>query len=436
MSAGSRFRCSACGTEIGPEELPFRCPAARDGDDTDHVLERILERVEFPREPIARKNPFLHYAPLLHVYDLLDATPVVRRLDEAVAAVDGRGFVTTPFARADALSAALGFSADGGVFVKDETGNVSGSHKARHLFGVLVYLEARAELGLAPPRETPLAIASCGNAALAAAVLAKAAGRRLDVYVPEAADAKVVTRLRALGAHVTVCAREPGVPGDPSVHRFRAAVAAGAIPFTCQGTENGLAIEGGHTLAWEMASELFAAGRRRLDRLFVQVGGGALASACIAGLREAKVAGVISALPMIHGVQTTGGHPLERAHRLVVERGADHAYAAKHRSEFMWPWETTPVSIAEGILDDEAYDWRAVVGGMLESGGEPVVVDDAMIRQARDLAARATRSPVSFTGAAGLAGLSALVQAKAVDPGETVAVLFTGGQPGAPPPAV
>ena len=28
-----------------------------------------------------------------------------------------------------------------GVRVKDETGNVSGSHKARHLMGILIYLE-------------------------------------------------------------------------------------------------------------------------------------------------------------------------------------------------------------------------------------------------------------------------------------------------------
>jgi threonine synthase len=429
VSTGSRFRCSACGAEILGEDLPFRCPAARDGDDIDHVLERILERVEFPPGRVAGKNPFLHFAPLLHVYDLLDAGAIVRRLDDAVAAADGHGFRATPFARADGLSEALGFSADGGVFVKDETGNVAGSHKARHLFGVLVYLEARAALGLGPPRETPLAIASCGNAAYAAAVLARAAGRRLDVYVPEAADAKVVAKLRSLGAGVTVCAREPGVPGDPSLHRFRAAAAAGAVPFTCQGTENGLTIEGGHTLAWEMASELLAAGRR-LDRLFVQVGGGALASACIAGFREAVLGGVIPKMPRIHAVQTAGGHPLERAFRRVAERAADHAYAAKHRSEFMWPWVPAPSSIAEGILDDETYDWRAVVGGMLETRGGPVVVDEATIRRARDLATKTTGAPVSFTGVAGLAGLLALVEAGAVQPDEAVAVLFTGRSDG------
>ena len=102
---------------------------------------------------------------------------LVNRLDSAVAAVDGHGFRVTPFTRNGPLSAALGLSDSGGVWVKDETGNVSGSHKARHLFGTLLELE----IGGGAAAGTPLAIASCGNAALAAAVVARAAGLRLLV---------------------------------------------------------------------------------------------------------------------------------------------------------------------------------------------------------------------------------------------------------------
>jgi threonine synthase len=99
-------------------------------------------------------------------------------------------------------------------------------------------------------------------------------------------------------------------------------------------------------------------------------------------------------------------------------------YAATHRSEYMWPWETPPVSIATGILDDEAYDWRAVVEGMLETGGWPVVVEDRTIARAQE--AGMAIAPLGFTGAAGLAGLLQLVERKHVRPDETVAVLFTG----------
>ena len=41
----------------------------------------------------------------------------------------------------------------GGVWVKDETGNVSGSHKARHLFDVLLQLEVAERLSWADPLE-------------------------------------------------------------------------------------------------------------------------------------------------------------------------------------------------------------------------------------------------------------------------------------------
>jgi threonine synthase len=152
-------------------------------------------------------------------------------------------------------------------------------------------------------------------------------------------------------------------------------------------------------------------------------------------------------------VQAAGGHPLERAWRTFVQRVlpgderdddrlADDlrerfltsdvsdplALAAARRSRFMWPWETPPRSVASGILDDEAYDWRAVVAGMLESGGWPLVVDDALILRARDLARARTGADVSATGAVGLAGLLALAEAGLLERDERVGLVLTGVQ--------
>ncbi len=59
---------------------------------------------------------------------------------------------------------------------------------------------------------------------------------------------------------------------------------------------------------------------------------------------------------------------------------------ARHRSEYMWAWETEPVTIAHGILDDETYDWLAVVRAMLLTGGRSVVVDEATLEAANALA--------------------------------------------------
>jgi threonine synthase len=442
----SRLVCGGCGASPAPDEpWPFRCPRADGGDDVDHVLVRVLDldRVTFPPGDAGAGSPFAHYRGLLHSHHRATAggladeeyVALVARLDEAVARVAGTGFRVTPFGRDAVLSDRLGFTATGGVWVKDETGNVTGSHKGRHLLGVLLHLEVAERLGLADPADRPdLVIASCGNAALAGAALARAADRRLRVLVPVDADPVVLHALRDLGADVVTVPRTPGVPGDPTYTRLREEVAAGALPFTCQGSENGLVVEGGETLAWEMATGLAAAGTD-LDHLVVQVGGGALASACLQGLREAAGLGAFGRLPRLHTVQTTGGHPLERAWARVrsglaaspapADVEAAVAGAAAHRSSYMWPWEEEPRSIATGILDDETYDWRAVVDGMLATGGRPLVVTEECLARAHDLG-RAAGRRADPTGTSGLAGLLDLLAAGDVGPDDRVGVLFTG----------
>ena len=443
----SALVCAGCGASPARDDPhPFQCPNAGANDDTDHVLRRRLDiaAVAFPAAgDDASANPYLRYRHLFHAYHLAraggigddDYCALVARLDGAVAKVDGHGFVPTPFFRADALSEQLGFAPYGGIWVKDETGNVSGSHKARHLFGLLVHLEVLERLGLTDPAHRPnLAIASCGNAALAAAVVAAAGGRVLDVFVPVDADPAVVDRLKALDARLTVCPRVAGVPGDPTYHRLRRALAEGELPFTCQGNENGIAVEGGFTLGYEIAAAL--AGGPALDRLVVQVGGGALASACIESIDDSVALGVLPAMPRVHTVQTEGAWPLRRAFDRVAARlpaGATPvdvqealSYAATHRSEFMWPWEEEPHSVAHGILDDETYDWLAVVEGMLRTGGSPVVVDEDLLVHANELAVSATGIDVDPTGSSGLAGLIALRDGGEIGDHERVAVLFTG----------
>ena len=441
----STICCSGCGYTAGPADpCPFRCPRAGT-DDTDHVLTRMLslDGATFPRDREA--NPFLRYRTLMHSYHVATAyglpdvgyRDLVASLDASVAAVDGHGFAATPLHRSPELSQALGFAADGGVWVKDETGNVSGSHKGRHLMGVLVHLTVMERLGLLDAARRPgLAIASCGNAALAAAVVARAGGWPLTVFVPPEADARVVRRLHDLAATVVTCPRAPGTPGDPAYLALRQELAAGALPFTTQGPENGLAIEGGLTLGYELVTDL--TGQPGLDHLIVQVGGGALASSTIQALREAADLGAIAGLPRVHTVQTAGAHPLERAYARVlallpVEPGPDAikramAEAAARRPEFMSPWPSAPASVATGILDDETYDWRAVVDGMLATGGRPLVVSEDTLIEAGRLAVARTGIPVDATGSSGLAGLVELRRSGEIADHERVAVLFTGRQ--------
>ncbi len=163
-----------------------------------------LGRLDPPSDP--DPNPFVRYRALFHAYHVARAAgwgdrryvDLVHELDDAVARVDGRGFRVTPLVRAPGIATAAGLGPAGTVWVKDETRNVAGSHKARHLFGILLELRvAEAVAGGDPGR--PLAIASCGNAALAAAVVARAVSRELRVFVPSEADPAIVDRLRELG---------------------------------------------------------------------------------------------------------------------------------------------------------------------------------------------------------------------------------------------
>ena len=417
----------------------------------------------------------------------------VRELDDAVARVEGHGFEPTPFGEAPELAEEVGIG-DSELWVKDETGNVSGSHKARHLFGVALAhrLAAAGDDGGEVP---PYAIASCGNAALAAAVVARAVGRPIDVFVPTWANEAVVDRITELGGRVVRCEREPGVPGDPAHHAMLAAIEAGAVPFSCQGTETPATIDGGRTLAWEMVDALVehdGGPPARLDRLFVQVGGGALATAVVTGLAAAVGRRDLARPPVIHPVQPEGNHPLVRAwdtlmlelragqraggsrdrdyfldrivsaqaapqgtmdNRLRAKIAEEMAPMSDHRLQesvdrlrydperYMRAWEQEPVSYASGILDDITYDWIDIVEAMLESGGWPLVATEDDFQRAHGLAHRHTGIDVCPTGASGLGGLLALMaasdghQTAGVSPGERVAVLFTGRmRPGDPDP--
>jgi len=327
--------------------------------------------------------------------------------------VAGTGFVATPCERADELSNALGFGRDGGVWVKDETHNVAGSHKARHLFTILLHLRAAEQLGLAQwSQRPPLAIASCGNAALAAATLAAAVSWQIRVFVPPSANLHVTKRLGELGAEVVACPRLPSdLPGDPCVHRFREAVATGAVPFSVQGPENAWCLDGGRTLGWELVDVV------QWDRVFVQVGGGAFAASVAEGLR---MGGCTAAL---HAVQTDSCAPLARAWERSQALGGP-LQAGAHWSECMWPWEHVGESAADGILDDETYDWLPVVEAMATSGGSPVVATEAQVLEANELARRTTGIDASHTGTAGLAGLLAIRDR--ITPDERVAVVFSG----------
>lgn len=356
------------------------------------------------------QNPFLRYRERLDSHRVALAAgladeafvDLVVALDREVAAADGSGFRVTPMIDGSAL---LDDPAPGArLSVKVDAGNVSGSHKSRHLFGVALHLLVDREAGgeALPDR---LAIASCGNAAIGAAVVAKALHRPLEVFVPTWAEGGVIDRLTDLDATINRCERRSGEVGDPCYLRFREAVEDGAHSFSVQGTDTPTTFDGGRTLGWEIEEQV-----GRPDSVYVQVGGGALATAIGQALPDAR----------LHPVQAEGCAPLARAwDRLRPE--FDFDAAAADPGAFMWAWDD-PHSFATGILDDVTYDWLPLLRQTHASGGHPIVAAEPVIRSAWDIARARTDVPVCSTGTAGFAGL--LTEPPAA--GEHAVVVFTG----------
>ena len=477
------LQCPSCPDPYGLAAGLFGCPAA--GNGAEHILERVLAAGSPTAEDVRAAwgrggGTFERLSPLISARRLAGAGGYAGILEGVSAELvrhEGRGFEVTPLTAAPALAAAIGRS--GRLWVKDETGNVTGSHKGRHLMGTLLYLEALRRLDPARPRRA-LAIYSCGNAALAAAAVARAGDRELHAFVPADVDPLVAGMLAERGAVVERILRGATGVGDPCYLAFRSALAEhGWLPFACAGNDNWSNIEGGATLGWELALQLAERGEG-IDHVVLQVGGGALARAAAQALEEAHRLGLIPRLPRIHVCQPEGGFPFVRAWLLALaeiarrsgrpfdlgyDRGADpmvqlrrvaaftHAcddqiqevaafaqtgfysplvqavltHMAGEAGHFMWPWDgPAPQSLAHGILDDVTYDWYHLLLAVLCTGGRAEILDEGTIGRAHGLAQRHTGVRVCATGAAGLAGLIRLTATGAIAPGASAAVLFTG----------
>lgn len=363
---------------------------------------------------MTERNPFLRYRERLDSYaavrngDMSDEhwVDIVASLDAAIVRVEGTGFVETPVVHAAALAEAAGLDLD--LWIKAEPHNVGGSHKARHLMGVAISMLVEEALGA--PKAERLAIASCGNAAMGAGVVAAAMQRPLDVFVPTWADPSVVSRLTELGSTVNPSERRDGEAGDPAYLRFREAVESGARAFSVQGTDTPTTFDGGRTLGWELSDQL-----PDIDALYIQVGGGALSTAVSLAAPDAR----------LHPVQAQGCAPLRRAWDLLAP-DFDFDHAEKHPDDFMWPWDN-PSSFATGILDDITYDWLPLLRRTHATGGEPIVAPESLVSQAYEMAHAHTAIPVCSTGSSGFAGLLAQPPV-ASTPGqsERVVLLFTG----------
>ncbi|MDH5490967.1 MAG: threonine synthase [Myxococcales bacterium] len=371
------YRCSACEASFSPDEERELCAHC----DANLDVRIQLEGIE--RESIERcRDPSLwRYAPLLPV-----AIPGIE--DGPLRTVGG-----TPLMRADRVATRFGM-VPGRVWIKDEGRQPTGSLKDRA--SAIVVQRAR-RLG-----RSPILTASTGNAGVALAAMARAAGIEAVILLPEGAPAAKIAQLRVFGARLCL------VRGSYDDAFRLSKEAAAALGWYCRNTgQNPFTIEGKKTVSFEIAEAL---GWRAPGWIVVPVGDGNIITGVHKGFAELLALGWIDRMPRLLGVQAEGSSPIARA----WERGDAQIVAG--------PASTRADSICAGDPADGARALRAV----RQTGGAFVRVSDASILEAIPALGREAAIFAEPAAAAAHAGLGAARASGVIDAGEEVLLLITG----------
>jgi threonine synthase len=282
------------------------------------------------------------------------------------------------------------------LWIKDEATNPTGSFKAR---GLSLAVNRARELG-APGVQ----LASAGNAALALAAYAAAAGLPARVALPADTPPVVAARCREHGAEVLT---SPGTLVE-AARLLAAGPSAGAFwnlstlrePYRAEGKKT-MGFELAEQLAWELP-----------DWIVYPLGGGTGIVGMHKAFAELRRLGLVGEkAPRFVAVQMAGCAPIVRA----FERGQESAE----------PWES-PRTRVWGLRVPRAIGDFLVLRALRESRGRALAVDEARLAA---VTARATRDEglrLGPEGAAALAAVLDLAAEGAFAEGERVVVFQTG----------
>jgi threonine synthase len=287
------------------------------------------------------------------------------------------------------------------VWVKEEGGNPTGSFKAR---GLAVAVNRARELG-APGVE----LASAGNAALALAAYAAAAGLPARVALPADTPATVEARCRLHGAEVLTAA---GTLVEAAALLAGRPQRGGGF-WNLSTLREPYRVEGKKTMGLELAEQL---GWELPDWIVYPTGGGTGIVGMAKAFAELARLGLVAPRrrPRFAVVQMAGCAPLVRA----FERGLAAAEP--------WPEPDTRVW---GLRVPKALGDFLVLAALRETGGRAVAVTEERLPAVAARAAREEGLLVGPEGAAALAALDDLAAAGHLEPGQRV-VVFQTGHPG------
>jgi threonine synthase len=299
----------------------------------------------------------------------------------------------TPLVPAARLGRELGLAR---LWVKDESGNPTGSFKARGMA-----LAVNVAVALA---RRELAVPSAGNAGSALAAYAAAAGATAHVFMPRDTPRAFLADCRALGAQVTLV---DGLITDAG----RAMRDSAAPDWTDLSTlREPYRLEGKKTLGYEIAEAL---GWRLPDVIVYPTGGGTGLLGMWKAFEELEALGWIEAgrRPRMVCVQAEGCAPLVRAFHAGAESAA--------------PWADGQ-TLAAGLRVPAAVADFWILRVLRASRGTAVAVSEAALLAETLRLSRRVGVEACPEGGAALAALARLVADGTVGPEEEVVLFNTG----------
>jgi len=298
----------------------------------------------------------------------------------------------TPLLSAPALRQTLGMPR---LWIKDETRNPTASNKDR---ATALVIEDGLRRGVGT-----ITTASTGNAAVATAFGAAAAGMRAVIFVSTDCQPDKLALMTQAGAWVFQVREGYAAAVDLS------RAAARTYGWVDRNTgANPLTIEAKKTVAFEVWEQL---GRLIPDVMIVPVGDGPTLVALDKGFAELVSCGLAAGQPRLIGVQAECCQPLVRAW-LGAPAG---------------PAQLDPAgTVADGIAVVRPAIGDAVLAAVRRGGGGMVAVTDGALLSAVAMLAHRAGMGAEPAGAAALAGLESVIEQGLADPLQTVVLLVTG----------
>ncbi|MFN0100315.1 MAG: threonine synthase [Gemmatimonadaceae bacterium] len=284
------------------------------------------------------------------------------------------------------------------LWVKDEGINPTASFKARGLMMAVTRARALKLPGVCVP--------TAGNAGIALAAYAAAAGMPCRVFAPETTPPPILGSIRAFGAELILL---PGHIGDAGKATLAFAKESGF--FNVATVREPYRVEGMKTMGYEVAEQL---GWRLPDAIVYPTGGGE---------------GTIGIWKAIGEMLTWGWLPADtRKPRMIIAQAdgcAPLVRALREGAEKATPWEN-PTTHASGLRVPGPLGDRLTLRTLRESDGDAEAVSEERIRSGTFLLASRSGIDAAPEGGAALEATRQLVAAGRLSRDAEVVLFNTG----------